>query len=68
MSLAPYIPVSDQQAWESERDALLGRKISELGLSIRGSRVERLVEALYAAIPATRTASVEECRTTRSSC
>ena len=44
--------MSDQQAWESERDALLGRKISELGLSIRGSRVERLVEALYAELVA----------------
>ena len=38
--------VNDQQDWESERDALLGRKISELGLCIRGSRVERLVEQL----------------------
>ena len=44
--------MSDQQAWESERDAVLGRKISELGLSIRGSRVERLVEALYAELAA----------------
>ena len=39
--------VDIQQDWESERDALLGRKISELGLSIRGSRIERLVETLY---------------------
>jgi hypothetical protein len=44
--------VSDQQTWETERDALLGRKISELGLSIRGSRVERLVETLYAELAA----------------
>src|SRR3712207_9143424 len=34
-------------AWERERQALLGRRISELGLSIRGSRIERLVEQLY---------------------
>src|SRR5919199_7003432 len=34
-------------AWEHERQALLGRRISELGLSIRGSRVERLVQQLY---------------------
>ena len=40
--------MSDQTAWEQERGALLGQKISELGLTIRGSRVERLVEQLYA--------------------
>ena len=39
--------MNDHADWEAERDALLGRKISELGLSIHGSRVERLVEALY---------------------
>jgi hypothetical protein len=33
--------------WDSERDALLGRRISELGLTIRGTRVERLVTQLY---------------------
>ena len=33
--------------WERERAQLLGRRISELGLSIRGSRVERLVKQLY---------------------
>jgi hypothetical protein len=33
-------------AWDSERQALLGRRISELGLSIRGSRIERLVRQL----------------------
>ena len=33
--------------WESERGALLGRRISELGLQIRGSRIERLVDELY---------------------
>jgi hypothetical protein len=34
-------------AWDEERNALLGRRISELGLQIRGSRVERLVDELY---------------------
>jgi hypothetical protein len=33
--------------WERERQALLGRRISELGLSIRGTRVERLAQELY---------------------
>ena len=33
--------------WESERVQLLGRRISELGLEIRATRVERLVERLY---------------------
>jgi hypothetical protein len=40
--------VSDATTWERERDALLGRKISDLGLTMRGTRVERLVEQLYA--------------------
>jgi hypothetical protein len=34
--------------WDSERAQLLGRRISDLGLEIRGTRVERLVERLYA--------------------
>ena len=34
-------------AWDEERLALLGKRISELGLQIRGSRVERLVDELY---------------------
>ncbi|GAC1516860.1 MAG: putative zinc-binding metallopeptidase [Gemmatimonadaceae bacterium] len=34
--------------WERERTALLGRRISELGLSLRGSPLERMVEQLYA--------------------
>jgi hypothetical protein len=33
--------------WEGERRALLSRRISELGLSIRGTLVERLVDQLY---------------------
>ena len=32
--------------WESERQTLMARKISELGLSIAGTRVERMVEKL----------------------
>jgi hypothetical protein len=39
--------VSELVEWEKERDALLGRRISELGLTIRGSRIERLVDELY---------------------
>ena len=35
-------------AWDAERDQLLGRRISDLGLAIAGSRVERLVARLYA--------------------
>ena len=33
--------------WEGERRALLGRRISELGLSLRGTRLEPLVNQLY---------------------
>ncbi|MEP6729691.1 MAG: putative zinc-binding metallopeptidase [bacterium] len=33
--------------WESERAQLLGRRISELGLAIRGTRVEALTTLLY---------------------
>ena len=39
--------MDDQAQWEAERAALLGRRISELGLTIDGSRVERLVVQLY---------------------
>ena len=38
---------NDQTTWDAERAALLGKRISELGLSIRGTRVERLVAQLY---------------------
>lgn len=41
-----------QADWNAERSALLGRKISELGLGIRGTRVERLVAQLYAELGA----------------
>ncbi len=33
--------------WEGERQTLMGRKISELGLAIPGTRVERMTEQLY---------------------
>ncbi len=33
--------------WNEQREQLLGLQISELGLAIRGSRVERLVDQLY---------------------
>ena len=35
------------QPWDSERQALLARRISDMGLTIRGSLVERMVEQLY---------------------
>lgn len=35
------------EEWEGQRRALLSRRISELGLSIRGTLVEELVERLY---------------------
>ena len=33
--------------WEGERLSLMARNISELGLSIPGTRVERMVDQLY---------------------
>src|SRR5438067_2154343 len=33
--------------WEAERTALLGKRISDLGLTVRGTRVERLAAQLY---------------------
>jgi hypothetical protein len=39
--------MASEQDWQQQRDLLLGHRISELGLSIRGSRVERLVHQLY---------------------
>ena len=44
--------MNDQSGWEEEREALLGRKISELGLRIQGSRVEHLIERLYSELEA----------------
>jgi hypothetical protein len=46
--LAHLDAVNEQTTWETERAALLGRRISQLGLTISGSRVERLVQTLYA--------------------
>jgi hypothetical protein len=40
--------VTQTTSWDAERDQLLGRRISELGLAIAGSRVERLVTRLHA--------------------
>lgn len=39
--------VEPSTSWDEERRALLGRRISDLGLAIKGSRVERLVNELY---------------------
>ncbi|HEX9484855.1 MAG TPA: hypothetical protein VF929_09735 [Gemmatimonadaceae bacterium] len=39
--------MTDRTEWEHERSQLLGRRISELGLSIAGTRVERLVRRLH---------------------
>ena len=44
--------VDPTSTWEDERRSLLGRRISELGLSIRGSRVERIVKQLEAELAA----------------
>jgi hypothetical protein len=45
--LPPAPPVERSLTWDEERRQLLGRRISDLGLEIRGTRVERLVERLY---------------------
>lgn len=50
--LAELTVVNEQTTWEDERATLLGRRISDLGLTIRGTRVERLVESLYAELAA----------------
>ena len=39
---------STPEDWDTELRELLGRRISDLGLSLRGSRVEELVGQLYA--------------------
>jgi hypothetical protein len=46
------IVVDSHAAWETERRELLGRTISDLGLSIAGTRVERLVERLHGELAA----------------
>jgi hypothetical protein len=45
--LAPGAAVQRHEEWESERTQLLGRRISELGLAIRGTRVELLTQRLH---------------------
>jgi hypothetical protein len=50
--LSPGTPLArvsrmGEQDWEEQRQLLLGQRISDLGLSIQGSRVERLVDRLY---------------------
>jgi len=48
-TLAPLLAVKESfEEWEGERRELLERRISEMGLSITGSLVERLVQQLYA--------------------
>src|SRR5687768_11970731 len=48
MPLAHDACVHDtSEDWEGQRRALLSQRISELGLSIRGTLVEQLVERLY---------------------
>jgi hypothetical protein len=47
MPLAPVWRVQRTAEWDNERTQLLGRRISELGLSIRGTRVETLTMRLY---------------------
>jgi hypothetical protein len=49
MRFAPPAGVRETfEDWDRVRGELLARRISELGLSIRGTLVERLVEQLYA--------------------
>jgi hypothetical protein len=49
MTLARAKTVSEivESNWEGERRALLGRRISELGLSLKGTRLEQLVDRLH---------------------
>jgi Putative zinc-binding metallo-peptidase len=45
--LPPGESVENPATWDAERAHLLGRRISDLGLAISGSRVERLIARLY---------------------
>lgn len=45
--LARVNHMASELEWTSQRELLLGQKISDLGLSIAGSRVERLLEQLH---------------------
>jgi hypothetical protein len=52
---APERGVDNRPAeWDAERGQLLGRRISDLGLEITGTRVERLVVRLYDELAARR--------------
>lgn len=44
--------MDDFADWETERATLMGRRISELGLTIQGTRVERMINQLYAELDA----------------
>jgi hypothetical protein len=46
-ALPSGLSVDTPGPWDTERAELLGRRISELGLDVRGSRVERLITRLY---------------------
>ena len=46
-ALPPEPAMNSTAQWDEERAQLLGRRISELGLAIAGSRVERLVTRLH---------------------
>ena len=57
MSLAPLARVNDPTpeeapSWESERHALLAQRISDIGLEIRGTLLEKLRDQLYAELAA----------------
>ncbi|MDQ6830557.1 MAG: hypothetical protein M3081_16990, partial [Gemmatimonadota bacterium] len=53
MRLALHSEVQERfDDWESERHSLLAHRISDLGLSLRGTLVERLTQQLYAELEA----------------
>jgi hypothetical protein len=49
---APRPVVQEETGSQTERERLLGRRIADLGLSLRGTVVERLTEQLYAELDA----------------
>lgn len=51
-TLPPRGAVDKSDEWNTERAQLLGRAISELGLTVERSRVERLTSRLYAELAA----------------
>lgn len=44
--------MTDELDWQEERERLLGQRISDLGLSVKGTSVESLTEQLYAELEA----------------